>query len=433
MMEEKTPETTAGPNGSYTGGGIRSHSILIVLFLIYMSDYADRMVVTSMFEFIKRDWNISDAQAGWLVSIVVLFITVFTIPAALLIDRWSRRKMVAIMVFFWSLATLSCAFTKTYTQLLVARAFIGIGEAGYGPGGTAMLAGAYPEEKRARTMGIWNAAIPLGAGIGMMAGGMIAGKWGWHHAFGVVAVPGMLLAVAAWFLPDYKNVRASDVSNESGSGSGYVHNALALFRVPSLMCAYMGFAMNVAATTALMSWMPTYFERTGLADAGKGGVYATPIFAMVFLGAPLGGFISDRWYKKSKQARMVFPAITSASSSLILLAALLNAGNSYQVPILILFGITVTCFIAPAISVTQDVVHPGVRALSFGMCVIVQHVCGDIWSPPLIGKLSDTMGIEKAMLFIPVFGLLAGVFFIIGSRFYVRDLGRVEKVQLEQE
>ena len=113
------------PNGStYTGGGMRSHAILIVLFLVYISDYADRYVVASMLSFIQQDWGLSDTQAGALMSVVITFITIFTIPASMLIDRWSRRKMVSVMVFLWSLATLACAFTQNYTQLLIARAFI---------------------------------------------------------------------------------------------------------------------------------------------------------------------------------------------------------------------------------------------------------------------------------------------------------------------
>lgn len=159
---------------TYTGTGMRSHAILIVLFLVYMSDYIDRYVVASMIEFIKKDWDITDAQAGSLMSVVLLFITIFTVPASILIDRWSRRKMVALMVFFWSLATLACAFTKNYTQLLLARASVGIGEAGYAPAGAAMLAGAYPEDKRGKALGVWNASIPLGVGIGLFAGGQIA-------------------------------------------------------------------------------------------------------------------------------------------------------------------------------------------------------------------------------------------------------------------
>jgi|YNPNPStandDraft_1061719.scaffolds.fasta_scaffold06446_3 MFS family permease len=434
---ETTDTGTPAPAAGYVQGGAKAHAILAVLFLVYMSDYAVRYVVPSMLGFIKEDWGISDAQAGWLVSIVILFITVFTVPASLLIDRWSRRKMVSLMVFLWSLATMACAFTKSYAQLLVARACIGIGEAGYAPGGTAMLAAAYPEERRARVMGIWNIAIPLGVGMALWAGGTIARHGGWQHAFFYVGLPGVALAVAAWFLPDYRSVSV----NTGGPGSalgvgrleGFSSRIAGLLRVRSLLLTYLGFAMNVSVTTALMTWLPSYFERTGLAAPGKGGEYTTPIFALVLVGAPLGGVLADKWYRRRKEARLLVPALTSSAATVLLALALGLPGTRAQLPILICFGVLATCYVAPAASATQDLVHPGLRALSYGMCVIVQHLCGDIWSPWIVGALSDRFGLRRAMLIVPLFGVLAAVLFFVASRSYCRDLSRVETVALVGE
>jgi len=436
-MKESPPPATPGA-GTYSVTGKRSHAILIVLFLIYMSDYIDRYVVASMIDFIKRDWHITDAQAGTLMSVVLLFITIFTVPASILIDRWSRRKMISVMVFLWSLATLACAFTKNYTQLLVARAFIGIGESGYAPGGAAMLSAAYPEDKRAKVLGIWNASIPLGVGVGLFAGGQIARHWGWQHAFGLVAFPGMLLALAAWFLPDYKTVRPESSERGGTDLRGFVAKALQVCRRPCLVFTYLGFAMNVAVTTALMTWLPSYFERTGLAEPGAGGTYTMPIFALVLVGAPLGGFLSDAWHRRRPEARMIFPALTSLAAASMLLVALLNPGKGVQLYIMISYGVLATCFIAPAASVTQDLVHPGLRAFSYALCVIVQHMCGDIWSPWLVGVISDNIagdgsGLSQAMLIVPGFGMMAAVFFFLGSRYYSRDLALVERVELEAE
>jgi len=419
---------------------MRSHAILLVLFLLYISNYADRFVVSGMLDFIKRDWNLSDTQAGWLMTVVLLFITLFTVPVSVLIDRWSRRKTISVMVFLWSLATLACAFTRNFGQLLAARALTGIGESGFAPAGTALLSAAYPEDKRAKVMGIWNIGIPLGVGLGLMAGGMIAKKWGWHHAFGLVALPGMLLAIAAWFLPDYRNVpvEATDLgSRQAGSWAkvrGFCKKVLELFQRPALVLTYLGFAMNVAVTTALMTWLPAYYERTGLAEPGGGGTYTMPIFALVLVGAPLGGFLSDAWHRRRKEGRLIFPAITSAVAAVILFLGLFTwPGQLEQVYLLVVYGVFATCYVAPAASVTQDLVHPGLRAFSYGMCVIIQHLCGDIWSPVLVGWLSDRVGLAEAVLVIPFFGLLAGVFFYAASRHYVRDLARVEKVRLEAE
>jgi MFS family permease len=432
-LPEKT-ESLSGTEGS-TGFASRrgAAAIFAVLFLVYVSDYADRFVVASMISFIKEDkaWKITDAQAGWLMGVVILFITVFSIPASMLIDRWSRRKMIAIMTFFWSLATLACSFTASYWQLLVARSFIGIGESGYAPGGTALLSAAFPEEKRARIMGFWNISIPLGMGIGLAAGGQIAKHWGWHHAFGLVAAPGMMLAIAAWFLPDYRTVKPA---GGAGLASDFFRDLIAVFSIPSAFFTYLGFAMNVSITTALATWLSVYFERTGLAQKGAGGGLATMVFALVLVGAPLGGWLSDQWWRRRPEGRLQLPAVTSIAAAVVLYIAFLFPGQKLtQMPLLIAFGILVTCFIAPAAAVTQDVVHPGLRAFSYAMCVIVQHLAGDVWSPGIVGWLSDRIGLAEAVRFVPAWGSLAAGFFLLAARFYRRDLARVERVELRAE
>lgn len=406
-------------------------TIFAVLFIVNVSDYADRYVVASMLSFIKADWNISDAEAGWLMGSVILFITVFSVPASLLIDRWSRRKMVALMTGFWSLATLACALTASYWQLLVARSFIGVGESGYAPGGTAMLSAAFPEEKRGRVMGLWNVSIPLGMGIGLFAGGAIARKWGWHNAFGLVAAPGMLLALIAWFLPDYKTVPPPP---GDGVVKDFVRDTKLVFKLPSLVFTFLGFAMNVSVTTALASWLSVYFERTRLAEEGSGGKYATIVFALVLIGAPLGGWLSDKWHQRNPAGRLYFPAITSAAAAVVLTIALFFPGQMVpQMALLGLFGILVTCFIAPAAAVTQDVVSPGLRAFSYAMCVIVQHVAGDIWSPGIVGWFSDRVGLADAVRILPLWGLFACGFFLLAAKYYPADLAKVEKVELVSE
>ncbi len=171
-----------------------------------MFDYIDRMVITSMFPAIEKDLGISHTQSGMLVSAVYWAIVLLTFPVSLLVDRWSRTKTIGIMAIMWSLATALCALTGNYVQLFMARALIGIGEAGYAPGGSAVISGLYPMERRSRMMGLWNASIPLGTAIGHFLGGVIAVHLGWKHAFGIVAVPGLIIAILFLFMKDYKTV-----------------------------------------------------------------------------------------------------------------------------------------------------------------------------------------------------------------------------------
>jgi MFS family permease len=181
----------------------------MLLFMLYMFDYIDRTIVTSMFTSIERDYGITHMQSGLLVSAVYWAIVILTFPVSILVDRWSRTKTIGVMAIMWSIATALCALTGNYVQLFMARLLIGVGEAGYAPGGSAMISGLYPIDRRARMMGIWNASIPLGSAIGVLLGGIIAAKLGWKHAFGIVAVPGMIVAILFLFVKDYKTVDLS--------------------------------------------------------------------------------------------------------------------------------------------------------------------------------------------------------------------------------
>jgi len=188
-----------------------------LLFLLYMFDYIDRTVIVSLFPFLKREWGLTDTQCGLLVSAVYWSILIFSLPVSILIDRWSRKKCIGLMALFWGLATLACAFTRNFSQLFVTRAAIGIGEAGYAPGGTAMISAAFAPQHRARMLGIWNASIPLGSALGIVIGGFIAAHWGWRHAFGIVALPGMVVAVLFFYVRDYQTVELVQVvENDAG-------------------------------------------------------------------------------------------------------------------------------------------------------------------------------------------------------------------------
>jgi len=227
-----------------------------------MFDYIDRMVVTSMFTSIERDWGITHTQSGLLVSAVYWAIVLLTFPISILVDRWSRTKTIGVMAIMWSLATALCALTGNFVQLFMARMLIGVGEAGYAPGGSAMISGLYPVDRRARMMGLWNASIPLGSAIGVLLGGIIATKLGWKHAFGIVAVPGMIVAILFLFVKDYKTVDLSFYDKDSKKIKMEKKDMVKEFLTkPSVLFTYLGMAAVVFVTTSMLTWLPTYFEK----------------------------------------------------------------------------------------------------------------------------------------------------------------------------
>lgn len=411
-----------------------------LLFLLYMFDYIDRMVVSSLLPYIKAEFGTSDAKLGMLMSAVYLSIVILTFPVSLIIDRWSRRRTIGVMAAIWSLATAAAALTKSFGALVTTRTFIGIGEAGYAPGGSAMISGLYPIEKRSWMMGLWNAAIPLGSAIGVAAGGFIAAHWGWRSAFGIVAIPGLIIAILFFISKDYKTVKL--IKNGVDKVKGVKIEKIKMTtrdlirefaEKPSLLLTYFGMMAVVFTTTSLLFWLPSYFSREYGIPQQQSSTKASLVMLLALIGAPLGGYLVDRWRRKKLNARLVFPGITSVVAALFCFLAFVVFKDGAQYIFLLLFGVTVTMFIPAAGAVTQDLVHPGLRATSYAIAVVIQNSLGAMLGPTIIGAISDATNIGTALAILPLFVLLAGILFLIGSLYYKRDIVKVTDLEYEPD
>lgn len=410
-----------------------SNYVFVLLFLLYMFDYIDRSIVTSMFTSIERDWGINHTQSGLLMSAVYWAIVILTFPVSLLVDRWSRTKTIGMMAILWSLATALCALTGNYVQLFMARLLIGVGEAGYAPGGSAMISGLYPIEKRSKMMGIWNASIPLGTAIGVLLGGIIATNWGWKHAFGLVAIPGLIVAIMFLFVKDYKTVDLSFVDKSANRVRMERKDIMREFlSKPSIIYTYFGIAAVVFVTTSLITWLATYFQTVNGLPQAKAGTMASAVMVLALVGAPLGGILTDRWRKTRINARLFLPMLSSLVSAVLLFLALNVFHGIAQFTVFLVMGITIMMFISGASAVTQDVIHPGLRATSYAIAVVVQNLLGSSMAPLVVGNIYDsTSDIKTALEILPLVLVLGAVLFYLGSRYYGKDIEKVTKINLE--
>lgn len=412
-----------------------AYYVFLLLFLLYLFNYVDRMVVAAIFPYLKADWGLTDTQCGWFASIVTLMMTVFVFPVSLLVDRWSRKKAIGIMAVLWSFGAAACAFTRNFTQLFAMRSLVGVGEAAYTSGGHAMIAAYFPEEKRATMNGLFTAAIPMGTAIGVILGGVIAETLGWRYAFGLLAIPGLIVAILFFWVKDYKTVQ---IVRTTGDGAQAVRVKMRLadivrefLHTPSVLFTYLGYVGNTFVTTGLMNWLPSYYHRVDGLPMDKAGLKTSIVFLLAIFGAPIGGYITDRIRKRFLNARMTIPAITSFLTALFLFVGFSFLEGRAQYLFLIFFGFTAPMFAAGGSAVTQDVVHPGLRAISYSLAQFFMMLLGYSLSPIFIGFISDRYDLLTAFQFLPLFALFGGAAFFIGSFFYVRDLNKVEKVRLE--
>ena len=116
---------------STTQKDVRAYAWVVFVLTVglLLSDYMSRQVLNAVFPMLKAAWHLSDTRLGSLSSVVALMVGVLTFPLSVLADRWGRVKSIVLMAAMWSLATLGCALATNYGEMLLARAFVGIGEA----------------------------------------------------------------------------------------------------------------------------------------------------------------------------------------------------------------------------------------------------------------------------------------------------------------
>jgi MFS family permease len=430
MSEDKTAGT-----GYNISSGQRTY-IFVLLCLLYFFDALDRYIVSSLFPFIKKEFLLSDVQSGMLVATVYWSLVILVVPVSILIDRWSRKKMISFMGILWSVASMACGFAQNFAQLFTARTFLGAGEAGYGAGGTAMITGMYRVDKRALMFGIFAATAFVANAAALALGGFIAVRWGWRAAFGITAVPGLLIAILFLFVKDYKTVElvktvkegAEKIKMKAGDA------AREFLRTPTLYLTYLAMGMGQFVSVAVITWLPSYFNRTAGIPMDQAGMKAASVMMMVVIGAPLGGYLCDYFVKKTGlKSRLYFGTIgLMVAAVLAFVSFWLTQGTVQHVFLMAMALVTITFAVAATI-VTQEVIHPGLRAISAGLSVIVANLLGGSLAPVVIGAISDAYDLPTAMKILPAFLVVAAVLLFIASFFFTRDHNRVEKVDLQAE
>src|SRR5688500_16241879 len=170
---------------------------LALLFGVNFLNYIDRYVIAAVLPLIQAEFALDDARSGYILSMFVLVYMAASPFTGWMGDRWPRRYLVGGGVLLWSLATVASGLAATYRQLLVARSFIGIGEAGFGAVSPTIISDLFPKERRGRMLAYFYVAIPVGSALGYLLGGAVGESHGWRAACFVAGAPGILLGLLA--------------------------------------------------------------------------------------------------------------------------------------------------------------------------------------------------------------------------------------------
>jgi MFS transporter, Spinster family, sphingosine-1-phosphate transporter len=403
-------------------------------FLLMAFDYIDRQVVVSMFPYLKAQWGLSDKELGALIAVISVTVALGALPVSLVADRCGRVTCIAVMGTIWSLATIACAFARSHAQLLAARSLIGLGEAGYGPAAGAILSHLFPARLRATVIGGFLAAASVGSVLGVILGGVIAARWGWQSAFGIVGIPGLMLALLFLFVRDYRTVPLVDEDAPADARKRPMRPrrvVLELFRPRSGVAAYVGGTLQLITVSTVYAWLPSYLHRYyGLAGA-EAGVWAALVIVAGSVGVIVWSWVADRMARRDPRNKLRVPAGCAAVTVVVFAAAFgLLPPGALQFLLIIAGGFMMTATTGSIPAVAIDVVHPGLRASAGSMVAVVQNLGGLGIGPLIAGALSDAYGLQTALTVIPLSCLLAAASLLLGARSYERDLERVAAMPL---
>jgi MFS family permease len=170
-----------------------------MLWFVCFFNYADRQAIFSVFEPIKAEMGLSDAQLG---AIGASFMVVYAAAAPLagiIGDRFKRKTLILGGLIFWSLITVATAYAKNYTHLVIIRALEGFGEAFYFPASMALVSDYHGHETRSRAMSIHQSSVYAGTIAGGSVAGIMADHYGWQSSFYLFGWLGVLLGIVLFF------------------------------------------------------------------------------------------------------------------------------------------------------------------------------------------------------------------------------------------
>jgi MFS family permease len=390
-----------------------------VLSVINLLNYLDRYILPSVMAKVQSEFHLNDTQGGLLAT---TFMAVYMIASPIggyLGDRVPRRFLIAGAVAIWSLATIGSGLASSFVFLLVARAMTGVGEAGYGTVAPPLISDLFKKENRSRMLAYFYTAMPLGAALGFTLGGEIGEKHSWQMAFYIGGAPGILLAIAALFLPEPKRGAMDDEAPAEHPPLALGFKKL-LTNGPFLI-ATAGLTLMTFSIGGLSMWMPKFLEtERGFASSEAGHFLGVTTVIGGLVGTLVGGRLGDVLEKRKMGGSVMMSGVG------LLLAAPLMVGAALATsrPMLwaCLLGAQFFIFLnnGPLNAAIVNHVPTTIRAFAFGLNVFTIHAFGDAASPTLIGVISDHSSLATAILLNAVPVALGGFVLLAGLRYFTQ-------------
>ncbi|MEC3909513.1 MFS transporter [Sphingobium sp. CR2-8] len=372
----------------------RKHSnalILGVLCLITMLSQADRVIMSVAGEAVKVSLNLTDTQLGWLggLAFTVLY-SIMAIPIARIAERVDRWRLLTACLLFWSVMTALCGAARNFTHLFMARAGVGIGEAGCSPTAQSLVADYFGSERRTTAIAILMSFISVGGVVGAVAGGQIVEHLGWREAFWILGAAGIVLALICFILfRDPFRGSSNDIDNSAEAVPSLLSVCRIVLGTPQSRHIVIAAALVLIASFSFAQFSAPYFiRRYGLGFGDAGLMYGVTMGVSGALGSIMGGMICDRlrWLGMAR-----FGLVPAAG--MLIAAPLFIIG--FQQPTVLMAAAFIApaavlkmLYVGPTFGLVHEMVAPRMRATASALVFMIIGLVGGM-GPLLTGFIID--------------------------------------------
>ena len=381
----------SNPNADRSGRAGRY--TVALLLVVYASNFIDRTITSVVAEPMKHDLGLQDWQLGLLGGLAfALFYTTLGIPIARLAERRNRVAIISGCLAVWSVMTALCGFSQTFSQLLLARVGVGVGEAGCTPAAQSLISDRFPPEKRSLALSVFVLGVPIGTLIGAVFGGWIAQHIGWRAAFMIVGLPGLGLTAIVWLTLREPTRGAFDpVVAESQSPAPsfatvletmWASRVIRHLLAGACLSAFGGYGVYAFAIPFLIRSF-----HVGLVQAssafGIGGA-GTSMFGML-----IGGWLAGRLGAKDRRYLALVPALGLFVAGLLAAAAFLQTQLAPLAVLLIIAAAVQGSNVGPTYAIINNEFDQRSRATAVAILMCAMNLVGMGFGPLAVGAISD--------------------------------------------
>ena len=408
-VEQQLPRDSAAyPDAAY------AWYVVAVLFAATLLSQLDRQLPALLVRPLKQEFGISDTSFSLLQGYAfAAFYTLAGLPLGRLVDRGNRRNLIFVGLLFWSAATALFAFAQDYTQLLIARVGVGIGEAVLAPAAYSLIADYVAPQRRGRALAVYYVSIAIGSGASLLLGGwllaaipheglVIAGVGAlssWRAAFLLAALPAIPLALVLFSIrePQRREDLCAVIGNKPSVGEFLRHlraHAGTFSRVltyPTLL-AIVGYGA--------LAWAPALFERRFAIAPSKSGIVLGILVASAGgIGTLFSGFLSDYWSARHVAAarlRVAFVGVLLLPVPAVCWPLAGIPQLAYALLFLTVFSLSIAQSAAPAL--IQAVVPNRMRGQAIALYLLLAGLMGIGLGPTAVAVVTDYVFADNAAL-----------------------------------